>query len=64
VRENKTKFSRKLMQDEVTHARLSDALATRLSADTRSELQAHYGETATIEHLRRLLDCVNLFNFS
>ena len=64
VRENKSKFSRKLMQEEVTHSRLEAALQSRFSADTRAEIEGHRGETATIETLRRVLNCINLFNFS
>jgi len=64
VKENKTKFSRKLMQDEVTHSRLEAALASRFSADARSELQNHQDKTATIETLKRVLDTINIFNSS
>lgn len=64
VRENKSKFSRKLMQDEVTHSRLETALKSRFSADTLAEIDGHRSNTATIETLRRILDAINLFNFS
>lgn len=64
VKENKSKFSRKLMQDEVTHARLAAALASRFSADALSELANHQDKTATIETLQRVLDTINLFNSS
>ncbi len=64
VKENKAKFSRKLMQGEVTHARLNAALATRFSADAQSELESHQEKTATIETLRRVLDTINLFDSS
>jgi hypothetical protein len=64
VREKRSKFSRKLMQNEVTHARLTKALASRLTPDTLEDLETHQSETATIAHLQRLLECLNLFNFS
>ena len=62
VKENKSKFSRKLMQNEVTHARLQNALASRFSADALSELENNQAKTATIETLQRVLGSINLYN--